>query len=316
MAIAKLNLEDIRVPADVPGEVADDYRRNLHRATRGTGRLMLFAGDQKIEHLNDDFFGPGIPEEDADPEHLFRIASQGTIGVFATQLGLVTRYGRDYPDVNYLVKINSKSHLLKTKTRDPRSWALNSIDQVLETRERSGLNIVGVGYTVYVGSAYEHEMFAEAAELAFDAREAGLFSVFWMYPRGQSVADEKDPHVIAGAAGTAVCLGADFCKVNYPQRGSEPRGELLRQAVKAAGRTGLICAGGSSASPQKFLQDLWDQINVGGAVGNATGRNIHQRTLTDAVRLCDAISAVTYAGADVDRALRIFAGDEKFSLPG
>ena len=32
---------------------------NLISATGGTGRLMLFAGYQKVEHLNDDFVGNG-----------------------------------------------------------------------------------------------------------------------------------------------------------------------------------------------------------------------------------------------------------------
>jgi len=57
---------------------------------------MLFAGDQKVEHLNDDFFGEGISGDDADAEHMFRIASRGRVGIFATQLGLVARYGNDY----------------------------------------------------------------------------------------------------------------------------------------------------------------------------------------------------------------------------
>ncbi len=311
-----LSRDDLRVPADVPSDRKEEYRDNLLAATRGTGRLMLFAGDQKLEHLNDDFYGPGIPQDDADPEHLFRIAQKGVVGIFATQLGLVSRYGQDYPEINYLVKINSKSHLVKTKDRDPRSWALNSIDQVLEFKERSGLKVVGVGYTVYVGSEYEHEMFAEAAELAFDAHAEGLFTVYWMYPRGKAVTDEKDPHIIAGAAGVAVCLGADFCKVNYPSRSGEARGVSLQEAVKAAGRTGLICAGGSSSSAEKFLQDLWDQIHVGGAVGNATGRNIHQRALPEAVALTQAISAITLGGADVATAVRIAAGEESFRLRG
>jgi DhnA family fructose-bisphosphate aldolase class Ia len=37
-----------------------------------------------------------------------RIASRAQIGVFATQLGLIARYGMDYPEVLYLVKLNSK----------------------------------------------------------------------------------------------------------------------------------------------------------------------------------------------------------------
>ncbi len=57
----------------------------------GNDRLMLMAGDQKVEHLNNDFYGPEIAEDDGDPEHLFRIASRARIWVFATQMGLIAR---------------------------------------------------------------------------------------------------------------------------------------------------------------------------------------------------------------------------------
>ncbi len=43
---------------------------------------MLFAGDQKVEHLNRDFFGAGITVEDNDPNHLFQIAIMADIGFF------------------------------------------------------------------------------------------------------------------------------------------------------------------------------------------------------------------------------------------
>jgi fructose-bisphosphate aldolase/6-deoxy-5-ketofructose 1-phosphate synthase len=58
-------------------------------------RFFLFAGDQKVEHLNKDFFGEGIPESSCDPEHMFKIASQSPISAFATQLGLISLYGQD-----------------------------------------------------------------------------------------------------------------------------------------------------------------------------------------------------------------------------
>ena len=48
--------------------------------------LCFFAGDQKVEHMNDDFYGDGIAPDDANPEHMFEIASRASIGVFATQL--------------------------------------------------------------------------------------------------------------------------------------------------------------------------------------------------------------------------------------
>jgi len=87
----------------------ENYVTNYLTITRETGRLMLFAGDQKVEHLNHDFFGEGIHPDDSDPEHLFKIAARANIGVFATQLGLIAKYGMDYPDIPYLIKAEFKN---------------------------------------------------------------------------------------------------------------------------------------------------------------------------------------------------------------
>ena len=53
---------------------------------------------------------------------------------------------------------------------------------------------------------------------------------------------------------------------------------------------------------------------VGGASGNATGRNIHQRSLGEAVRLTKAISAITLGDKSVEEALAVFNGEADFSL--
>ena len=52
--------DQVHVPVDVPAEARETYIDSYVAATRGTGRLLLFACDQKIEHLNDVFYGPGI----------------------------------------------------------------------------------------------------------------------------------------------------------------------------------------------------------------------------------------------------------------
>jgi DhnA family fructose-bisphosphate aldolase class Ia len=313
--------DQVRVPMDVSVDFRETYIDNYMAATRGTGRLMLFACDQKIEHLNDDFYGEDISAEDAEPEHLFRIGSQGVCGVLAGQRGLVAQYAADYPEINYLVKMNSKTHLIKTSASnpekhqdDPYSPQLYDLSAVLDLRD-NGVNVVGVGYTIYIGSEYESHMMTEAAQLIADAHMEGLIVVLWMYPRGRAVKDEKDAHLIAGAAGTAVCLGADFVKVNPPKgNDTASSAELLKESAKAAGRTGLVCAGGSTVDATTFLTQLYDQIHTGGASGNATGRNIHQRGLDEAVRLTKAISAVTLADYTPDRALKVFNGEEDFSL--
>jgi hypothetical protein len=102
--------------------------------------------------------------------------------------------------------------------------------------------------------------------------------------------------------------------VNPPQVKEGSSAEALREAVLAAGRTKVICAGGKETSAEEFLTRLHEQIHVGRAAGNATGRNIHQRPLEEAVRFCNAISAITLDDASVDEAMgctrgRISRGD-------
>ena len=309
----KITRDDVRVPLDVMPEFKDAYRDNYMAATQGTGRLMLFACDQKFEHLNADFFGEGIDPADADPEHLFKIGAEGVIGVLAGQRGLIARYAEDYPNINYLVKMNSKTNIVDTKQADPYSPMLSDLEAVLDMRD-AGVNIVGLGYTIYLGSEYEAQMVAEAGQLIAEAHANGLLVVLWIYPRGKAVTAEKDADLIAGAAGCALCLGADFVKVNPPKGEGATSAELLKRASVAAGRTGLVCAGGSTVDPETFLTQLWEQIHVGGACGNATGRNIHQRSLDEAVRLTKAISAITLADYDVQEAMDVFKGIDNFAL--
>ena len=311
-------LTRVDVPADVPSVNRGQYEENYQTVTKGTGRLMLFAGDQKVEHLNDDFYGTlssgePIAADDADPEHLFRIARDGVIGCFATQFGLIARYGRDYADVPYLVKLNSKSHLIKTKQRDPQSSAWVGVDDAV-TLQDAGLRIVGVGYTVYLGSEYESDQMREAAQACLQAHRQGMIAVLWIYPRGEAVPEEFDPHLIAGATGLGATLGADFCKVNYPKPKEGAPAEAFKEAVKAAGRTRVITAGGSTTDERKFLQTLHDQIFIAGASGSATGRNIHQKPLAEAVRMTNAISAITYGGRSVDDAMAVYEGREELVL--
>ena len=102
---------EIKIPLSVPSSKKSEYKRNYKLATNGTGHLLLIAGDQKVEHLNDDFFGAGISKEDASPEHLFKIAAGTKGALFATHLGLISRYGANYRHVPYLVKLNGKSNI-------------------------------------------------------------------------------------------------------------------------------------------------------------------------------------------------------------
>jgi fructose-bisphosphate aldolase/6-deoxy-5-ketofructose 1-phosphate synthase len=136
-----------------------------------------------------------------------------------------------------------------------------------------------------------------------------------MYPRGKGVKDELDPHLVAGACGVGCCLGTDFVKVNYPRQKGQKSEDVFKEAILAAGRTKVICAGGGSMDVKTFLTTLYAQINVAGASGNATGRNVHQKPLAEAVRFCNAIYAITVEGKDVDYAMQIYEGKPALDVP-
>ncbi len=294
------------IPMTVPGAMHQEYRENYLAATCSTGRLFLFAGDQKIEHLNKDFYGKNISNEAGLPEHLFEIASKSRIGIFATQLGMIARYGHDYRSVFYLVKMNSKTDFIPVTQQDPCSLMLNSVEQVIDFKKRTGIPILGVGYTLYLGSSYESQMLQEASRLVYEAHAHGLIVVLWCYPRGKAVPNERDANVIAGAAGVATCLGADFVKINVPEAAdSFKQAELLVQATRAAGNTKVVCSGGGLIGEEDFLASLYHQIHSGGVSGAAIGRNIHQKTLVQAINFSNAVAAIIFDDAYVDDAKKL-----------
>jgi len=293
----------VDIPLSVPKNKINEYINNYLAATKNSKKLFLFAGDQKIEHLNKDFYGKGIDKQDADPEHLFKIANKAPVGAFATQLGLISKYGNDYPKINYVIKLNSKTDIVSLDQMEPISALLNSVDDVIKLKKNSELSIVGVGFTIYLGSKNEHIMLSQASQIIFNAHQNGLLAILWIYPRGKAVKKENDTNIIAGACGVAASLGADFVKVNPPKNNlSKTSAQLLKQSTLAAGRTKVICSGGKKIEEEKFLKNLYDQIHIGKTFGCAVGRNIHQKNLNDAVNFCKAISAIVHCDLSITQA--------------
>ncbi|KKP35972.1 MAG: Deoxyribose-phosphate aldolase/phospho-2-dehydro-3-deoxyheptonate aldolase [candidate division TM6 bacterium GW2011_GWF2_32_72] len=277
----------IRIPADVFHQAEKLYLKNYQTITKDTGKLFLFAADHKLEHMNKDFYDKSLHPDVNDPENLFKIAQKGGCGAFATQLGLISKYGKDYNDINYIVKLNSKTNLFCAG--DPTSRALWGVNNVMNFKIQSGLKVCGVGYTIYLGSKYESDMLTQAAQIVSEAHQFGLIATLWIYPKGECIKDEYDPEIIAGAAGVGLCLGADFVKVKAPKTIAD-----LKIAVEAAGRTNLICSGGAKEDTKKYLQTLHDQIYLGGAMGTATGRNIFQNSTENAIAISQAIADIVY----------------------
>lgn len=244
----KITRDQVRVPADVMPESRDEYIENFMKATRGTGRLMLFACDQKIEHLNKDFYGEGIDIADAEPQHLFEIGRQGVCGVLAGQRGLIAQYAADYPEINYLVKMNSKTNIVGGSQDDPYSPQLYDLDAVLAMRE-AGVNIVGIGYTIYLGSEYESTMMAEAGELIAQAHANGLLVVLWIDPAAsrnrRRPAHAHEPDAGRSRRGASALAGRpghpETVARAFPARAVGRRAAALLHRPRAGGEPALPC---------------------------------------------------------------------------
>jgi len=304
------NQNNYFIPADIPEKKHATFIKNYNAITRQTGRLFLFSCDHKIEHLNDDFYGPTINTQTLHPEHLFRIASQGNIGAMATHLGLIARYAKQYNSINYIVKLNAKTNLIPTEQQDPKNALLWTISDVINFQQYNPeIAITGIGITIYLGSEYETEQLAQAAHIITQAHNEGLVTIIWMYPRGKALNDRTfNPNLIAGAAGIALSLGADFIKLKTPQNTSLLTAtENLKIASAAAGNTKIICSGGKTINPQDYLAEIYDQIHTGDTAGTATGRNIFQRSLNESIALTQAISSIIYDNGDLKTSISLLS---------
>lgn len=298
-------------PLSVKPEKRSEYLKNFALLTKNTGNLFLIAGDQKLEHLNADFFGPQISPEDNNPEHFFKIAAASEGGVLATHLGLISRYGARYRQLPYIVKLNGKTNLGPNEEKDS-SQALWSVTEILNFKKQSGLKIAAVGYTLYLGGKYEARMLKEAAKMIYEAHQAGLLAILWIYPRGKNI-KEEDIHTIAGGAGVAACLDADFVKIKYPYGAKDKKQAALKfqEATSAAGLTKVICVGGSKQPAKDILSFLKLQLETSGTAGLAIGRNLHQRSLEEASRLARALSSLILKGASLKEAEAIYLNKNK-----
>ena len=62
----------------------------------------------------------------------------------------------------------------------------------------------------------------------------------------------------------------------------------------------------SLQEPEGFLQELHNQLHTGKTSGCATGRNIFQRSLEEAVAMTRAIAALVYDGSSAETAIKLF----------
>ncbi len=245
------------------------------------GKTLLLAYDHGLEHGPTDFRGKSV-----DPSYVLDIAKRGEFNGIILQKGVAEKYYDSGRDVPLVIKLNGKTSLFRG---EPIS------EQVCSVSEAIDLGAAAVGYTIYLGSAFESRMLEDFGRIEEEAHDMGLPVIAWMYPRGKSV-KKVTPKLVAYAARAGLELGADFVKVKYT--GSVTS---FSKVVQDAGRCRVLCLGGPRLSDREFLQQARDAMSAG-ASGMAVGRNIWQHS--EPLKISRALQEIIFAGKSVEHAMK------------
>lgn len=272
-----------------------------HGRLKGTGKLLISAVDQGFEHGPSRSFASNL--QAFDPYYHFEMAVDGGLSAFAAPLGMLevgcAAFGSKIPTI---LKMNS-SNALSESSAPTQAMTASVADAVR-------LGCVGIGYTLYPGSANNDHLIEGLQRVSHDAKEAGLVVVAWSYPRGNlSKEGETALDVVAYGAHMACLLGAHIVKVKIPTAHIEkaedkkafeqhliPHTTLedrIRYVVKCsfAGRRMVIFSGGTTKSDGEVLDEA-QAIANGGGFGSIIGRNIFQRPRQDALNLIKKITDI------------------------
>lgn len=277
-----------------------------HGRLGGTGKLVILPVDQGFEHGPGRSFAPNPPAY--DPRYHFALAVEAGLSAYAAPLGFLEAGAAEYAgQVPLILKLNS--HDVLQDEKDPLGAQTASVADALR------LGCVGIGYTIYPGTAERRLQYEQLRALAEEAKAVGLLVVVWSYPRGGALskAGETALDVSAYAAHLAAQLGAHIIKVKLPSEHLEqeearkvyeaqnvPRAtqaERVRHVVQSAfnGRRIVIFSGGAKKEDEAALLEEFRAIRDGGGFGSIIGRNVFQRRKEEALALLDKIIKI-YSG--------------------
>lgn len=288
-----------------PGTRAKLYRLLMTGRLAGTGKLVILPVDQGFEH------GPArsfaVNPAGYNPEYHAKLAVAAGCNAYAAPYGSLQAIAHEYAGrLPLILKLNSHDTLVSEKDPIPAQTA--SVEDALR------LGCVGIGFTIYPGSAWWRDMYQQLRELAEEARELGLAVIVWSYPRGTSLSKEGETaaDVAPYAAQIAAQIGAHVIKVKLPSSHIEKDAarkvyesenipietlaDRVHHVVQGAfdGKRIVIFSGGGKQSDDKVFDEI-RAIRDGGGFGSIIGRNSFQRPWDEAIKFLHTIMDI-YAG--------------------
>lgn len=288
--------------SDNPGVRANLARMMNHGALAGTGKMVILPVDQGFEHGPARSFAPN--DAGYDPDYHAQLAIDSGCNAYAAPLGFIEfvadRYAGQIP---LILKLNNSDTLAKVE--QPCSAVTGSVKDAVR------LGCTAIGYTIYPGSGLRNTMYQDLRELILEAKDAGLPTIVWAYPRGAGLSKEGETavDVAAYAAQIACQLGAHVVKIKPPKEHIEQAeakkvfekyaiptktlADRVRHCVQSAfnGKRIVIFSGGEAKDTPAVLEEV-KGLADGGAFGSIMGRNAFQRPRAEAIKLLQDVMEI------------------------
>jgi fructose-bisphosphate aldolase, class I len=281
-------------PSDNPGTLTNLVRMLNHGTLAGTGRMVILPVDQGFEHGPARSFAPN--PGGYDPDYHAQLAIDSGCNAYAAPLGFLEAVaGKLGGEVPLILKLNNSDSL--AKVADPCSALTGSVKDAVR------LGCTAIGYTIYPGSGARNQQYQDLRDLIAEAKEYGLPTVLWAYPRGALSKDgETAIDVVAYAAQISAQLGAHVIKVKPPKDFVEQAeakkvfekyaiptktmADRVRHVVQSAfnGKRIVIFSGGEAKETAALLEEI-KGIKDGGGFGSIMGRNAFQRPRDESIKL-------------------------------
>ncbi len=255
----------------------------------GTGRLIVLPVDQGFEHGPDISFLSNPPAY--DPVYHIKLAIEAGLSAFAAPLGMLECVADYIEQIPCILKINS-SNSINPSIREPNQAMTGSVEDAIR------LGCSAVGMTIYPGSGNFDNMLERAGDVVREARNKGLPTVIWSYPRGNELGKDKETalDIVGYATYIAAAIGAHIIKVKVPTVTHDTTlydsmdvstVELrVKQVMRTAfaGKRLVVFSGGIKKNHDDLLKEI-SGIKAGGGSGSIIGRNVFQRPRQEALRL-------------------------------
>ncbi|MCW5804228.1 MAG: class I fructose-bisphosphate aldolase [Deltaproteobacteria bacterium] len=312
------HVDRVWVYSDRNARVLGNLQRMLSTGRlANTGYLSILPVDQGIEHSAGASFAPN--PQMFDPENIVKLAIEGGCSAVASTYGVLGICARKYAHrIPFMVKINHNELLSYPNTYD--QTLFGTVRQCID------MGAVGIGATVYWGSAESRRELHEVSEAFAEAHAHGLFTVLWCYVRNSafktSLGDQSLSADLTGQANhLGVTIQADIIKQKLPENNGGYNAlnmegssygktdqriyselttdhpiDLCRYQVANCymGRVGLINSGGASSGAGDLAEAVRTAVinKRAGGTGLISGRKAFQRPMGEGAGLLQAIQDV------------------------